>query len=148
MKVIINPSPAMKIDEKMYKLIDYLIVNQTEAETLSNIYPENLEDCKKIFKILSGYGLKNLVVTLGSRGSVLINESDSVFSQGINIHALDSTGAGDAFTGMFIRSLSMDIPIEKKLYYSNISGALTCLKKGARIGVKNLNEIINFKKED
>ncbi|ACZ01144.1 ribokinase [Streptobacillus moniliformis] len=147
MTVIINPSPAMKIDNKMYSLIDYLIVNQTEAEILSNIYPETLEDCKRIFEILNKYELKNLVVTLGNKGSVLIDENNSVFSKGIKIKPIDSTGAGDAFTGMFIRSLSMDISIKEKLYYSNISGALTCLQKGARIGVKNLNEIINFKED-
>ncbi|WP_303975288.1 PfkB family carbohydrate kinase, partial [Streptococcus merionis] len=146
--VILNPTPVQAIPDYIYELVDYLILNQTEAETLVNIYPRSINDCENVFNILQDKGLNSLVLTLGSQGSVWIDRHSKLYYPSEEIQVVDSTGAGDAFIGMFVSGLINKQSPSTILQYCNKVGALTCLKRGAVIGVHSLSEVTKHLNEE
>lgn len=146
MITILNPAPAKIIDDQMYELIDYLVINQSEAKLLTNIYPNNLEDSKKVFEFFKNKGIKNLIVTLGSKGSVYLGE-ETLYIDSYKIKPIDTTGAGDAFIGSFAYSLINKMSYKEGLNLSNATSALVCLKEGAQKAMPTINEVKIFMKE-
>lgn len=69
---ILNPAPAKKIDEELLKVTDIIVPNETEAEVLTGIKVENLEDAKKAAEVFLNKGVKFVIITLGSRGAAVI----------------------------------------------------------------------------
>ena len=59
----------------------------------------------------------------------------------IKVKALDSTGAGDIFHAAFLYSLTQNYDLEKALRFSNITGALSCLKIGSRLSIPDLEDM-------
>lgn len=144
MITIVNPAPAKVIDNDYYELTDYLIINQSEAELLTGIFPRSLGECRETAKILLNRGVKNVVVTLGSDGSVFISKKEFIYTKSHSVHVFDTTGAGDTFIGTFIYGLSKDWDIEKILEYSSAAGALACTKKGAQDGMPTYKLLEEF----
>ena len=69
MVTLLNPAPAAKLSEGILANSDYFIPNQSEAEFYTGIYPEDEASAKKCAEKLSEQGVKNVVVTMGSKGS-------------------------------------------------------------------------------
>lgn len=141
MVTIFNPAPAYEIDDKMYKNIDHIIINQTEAEFFTGIYPENLEDCKNVAKILLEKGVKVVIITLGKEGSVLINKDKILFEKSIPITPVDTTGAGDAFIGAYVSGLSSNTTEEDVLKRANLYAGMVCMENGARENLPSKNNL-------
>lgn len=146
MITIVNPAPVRIIEDDLYQYIDYLVVNQSEAELLTGIYPHDLEDSIKVYEFFKLKGLKTLVVTLGESGSAILNGSKT-FKPAHKIKPIDTTGAGDAFIGAFAHSIINGFEHLETLEFSNSTSALVCLKKGAQQSMPNLEEINKFRKE-
>lgn len=143
MITILNPAPAIKFEDEIYKYVDYLVVNQSEANILAGIYPKNKEDAEKIFEVLKPKGIKNLVVTLGEIGSVLVNEY-TYFDKAHKIKPVDTTGAGDAFIGALAYGINNQLNDNDKLKICNATSALVCLKEGAQQSMPSLKEVQDF----
>lgn len=143
MVTILNPAPAALIKDEAYKDIDYLVINQSEAELLTNIYPKSFEDTKEVFNFFKKKGLKNLIVTLGSKGSVYLGHE--VFkTEAYKIITVDTTGAGDSFIGAFAYGLVNDLSPNETLKIANATSALVCLRPGAQRAMPSLNEVEKF----
>ena len=65
---ILNPAPARKIDEDIFKIIDFFTPNETEAEFYLNKKIETSEDIKNAANELLKKGIKNVIITLGEKG--------------------------------------------------------------------------------
>lgn len=126
MITILNPAPANKLTEKLFKYTDYLILNQTEAEIITNIYPKNDEDIKKVAHWLMSKGIANVVITLGAQGSAFVNKNHFIVQTAFSGNVVDTTGAGDSFVGGFTHALLEEKDISKLLIYGNASGIYTC----------------------
>ena len=146
MYTIINPAPAHEIPDDMLKDIDCLILNQSETEILSGVYPEDLDSCIQANEILSSKGVKALLFTLGANGCLYIDEKEKVEVPGERVKVVDTTGAGDAFIGAYVSSMVKDNSIEASLKFSNAYAAFNCTNRGARSGLRkfdNYAELIN-----
>ena len=69
MTVVVNPAPAKEIPDKILNKIDYLVLNQSESELLTKIYPESQMECNSVVSKLRKYGVKNIIITLGKEGA-------------------------------------------------------------------------------
>ncbi len=147
MITVVNPAPAAIMSDDFYPLIDYLVVNQSECETLTKIYASDLESCRLASTILFSRGIKNVIFTLGSEGSVLISEDEEIFANSYKVSVLDTTGAGDTFIGAFLYCLSQGHDKAKAMIYASAAGALACSAEGAQEGLKDLKQLEDFIKE-
>lgn len=146
MTTILNPAPAKIIKDEVYKDIDYLVINQSEALLLTNIYPNDYSDTAKVYEYFKSKGLKHLIVTLGSKGSVYLGEE--VFNtNAYKIIPVDTTGAGDSFIGAFAYGLSNKMNPKDNLELANATSALVCLKAGAQQSMPTLIEVEKFIEE-
>ena len=145
---VLNPAPASSINEDIYKFIDYLIINQSEAEILTEIFPTDVKSCQRVVEKLSGKGVKNVLITLGAKGCFFYGGKKILKIEGHKIDVIDTTGAGDTFIGAFLAALLKQFDIIEALEFANIAGGLACSKFGAQNGIPTLQQIIEYKKGD
>ena len=142
--IILNLAPAMDLDRQVLKKIDYLIVNEVEVRYLTGIEfeVERAEDSmiklRKFFK-------NNALVTLGEEGTVLLTDSGKIFHYpAFPVDPVDSTAAGDAFTGGFIMGLVEGKNIGECIILGNGAGAISVTRPGAQPSLANREELSNF----
>lgn len=99
---ILNPAPAANLPIELLQLTDILIPNEIEAAMLSGLPTGTDAEVIAAARKLQEWGVKTLVITLGSRGAMLIDGSaQPLFVRAEAVQAVDSTGAGDSFVGSF-----------------------------------------------
>lgn len=132
--IILNPAPAPSAFlEEAYQWIDYIIPNETELQTLTGI--ENVTEDKEIERgcdILIGKGIKNVIVTLGSKGALWANADSKRYFHVPAIHAVDTTAAGDTFNAAIAVFLSEGKSIPEAIRFANLTAGVTVQKKGAQ----------------
>ena len=142
---ILNPAPALKLDDEIIKNVDLLTPNETELEIISGVSIETEEDIQKAAQIMIEKGIKELVVTLGSKGSLYINKEKSIFKKAYKVEAVDTTAAGDSYTAALAVALSKDKNIEEAMDFASKVGALSVLKEGAQSSLPTLEDVENFR---
>ena len=142
---ILNPAPAVKLDDEIIKNVDLLTPNETELEIISGVSIETEEDIQKAAQIMIENGVKELIVTLGSKGSLYINKEKSMFKKAYKVEAVDTTAAGDSYTGALAVALSQDKNIEDAMDFASKVGALSVLKEGAQSSLPTLEDVKNFR---
>lgn len=144
---ILNPAPAVKLDNEIIKNVDLLTPNETELEILSGVKIENEEDIKKAAHVMIEKGVKELIVTLGSKGSLYINEDTIKFKKSYKVEAIDTTAAGDSYTGALAVAFSKEQSVDEAMDFASKVGALTVMKEGAQTSLPTLQDVLNFKGE-
>lgn len=142
---ILNPAPAAKLDDEIIKNVDLLTPNETELEVLSGIKINSEEDIKKAADIMISKGVKQLIVTLGSKGSIYIDKDSTKFKKSYKVEAIDTTAAGDSYTGALAVAFSQDKDIDEAMDFASKVGALSVMKEGAQTSLPMIDEILNFK---
>ncbi|MCC3867438.1 ribokinase [Terrisporobacter mayombei] len=141
---ILNPAPAVKLDDEIIKSVDLLTPNETELEIISEIKIENEDDINKAASKVIEKGVNELIVTLGSKGSLYINEEKSFFKPAYKVEAVDTTAAGDSFTGALAVALSNNKTIKEAMDFASKVGALSVMKEGAQSSLPTLKDVENF----
>jgi ribokinase len=100
-RCILNPAPAQAVDMGELDGLDYFVPNESEAETITGIAVRNLDDARKCADKLVGNGIRRVIITLGSKGSLLAGDNLGEHVSPFSVKSIDSTGAGDAFIGSF-----------------------------------------------
>ncbi len=146
MITIFNPAPAIKLENEVYKYVTYLIVNESECEILTGINPINDEKAKEAYIYLNSLGVKKLIITLGSDGSICFDNDKAYRIKANKIKPVDTTAAGDTFVGALASKLSLNESLENSLNFASIVSSLTCLKKGAQQAIPTLSEVNEYLK--
>lgn len=125
-KVLLNPAPAVpNLSLEYVCKCDFLIPNETELEILTGMHCNTIDEIKVAANYLFNHGLKNLIVTLGSRGALWISKENELLFKPRNVNAIDTSGAGDAFIGCFshfyTQTGNIEQSIEKSVIFSGIS---------------------------
>ena len=138
MFVVVNPAPIKKVNENVYQYIDYLVPNEHELEALSGE-----KDPIKGAKILLNKGAKNVIVTLGEKGSVLVNKDRVLQVAAYKVNAIDTTAAGDSYLGALVHKLSEGSSIEEAMEFASRCSSITVTRKGAIIALPKKDEVDN-----
>ena len=142
--VILNPAPAQSLERNFLKEIDIITPNKVEAEMISGIKVTDVESLHTIAKKFIEFGIKNVLITLGSKG-VFVGSSDQMeLIPGYKVCSIDSTGAGDVFSGSLAALLSEGMPIEKATKLANASASISVTRMGAQNSAPKRKEIENF----
>ena len=118
--------------------------NESEAETITGMPVKNLEDAKKCAEKLLGYGVRRIIITLGSNGSLLASKDGMEHLPAYPVKSVDSTGAGDAFIGSFAAFLSAGHLEEDAIARANLYAALSTLGVGTQ---RSFVDAAQFQKE-
>lgn len=141
MKLVLNPSPITEeIKNFDFNKIDLLLVNETEAKEISNC--DDVEKCIDYFR--ENYPNLKIVITLGERGSIFVSKDSKVCQNAYKVEAVDSTGAGDTFTGFFVAEFYQNNDIKKCLEFATKASALSVTKQGASISIPSMKEVEKF----
>ena len=147
MKIILNPSP---MNEKIMKLpldqIDYFILNEIEAmQILEMDKPEEI-DGKYIASLLhERFKDAPIVLTLGSEGSVCISDDEYVEQSIYKVKAIDTTAAGDTYTGYFIAGILNGKTIKESMDIASKASAIAVTRQGAAPSIPVLEEVEEYK---
>ena len=139
--LILNPAPANTVPDEVLCAVNYLTPNETEAEFLTAIALTDESSCLRAAAKLLDKGVKNVLFTLGARGSFLANTSGGRHFPALVVRAIDTTGAGDAFNGALALFLSRGQPVPNAIRLANIAGALCATKMGAQAAMPTLEEV-------
>jgi ribokinase len=138
---ILNPAPAASLPESIFPLIDFITPNENELELLSGVTIKDDSSIKLAADKLLKKGIRNVIVTLGSRGSMLINQSSLKHFPANKVKVVDSTAAGDAFNGAFASSISEGHSIEEAIEFANKVASIAVTRMGAQSSMPYLSEI-------
>ena len=147
MKIILNPSP---MNEKIMKLpldqIDYFILNEIEAmQILEMDKPEEI-DGKYIASLLhERFKDATIVLTLGSEGSVCISDDEYVEQSIYKVKAIDTTAAGDTYTGYFIAGILNGKTIKESMDIASKASAIAVTRQGAAPSIPVLEAVEEYK---
>lgn len=147
MTTILNPAPATYLNKDIYHYVDYLIVNQTESEILSGIYPKTLEEGLEAKNYFFNEGVKKLIITLGSKGAIYFDEEKVIEQKAFKVTPVDTTGAGDSFVGGITYGILNELSIDETLQLASACGAYATLKAGVFEAIGSLNDIKKFMEE-
>ncbi len=136
MKVIVNPAPIKAVSDEIYQYIDILVPNEHELEALSGT-----KEIVKGANVLLQKGVKNVVVTLGEKGSMLINKNETYLVEPHKVNAVDTTAAGDSYLGALVNRLSSDVDIKEAMKFASLCSSITVTKKGAIIALPHLEDL-------
>ncbi len=152
--VMLNPAPSAPLSDKLLSCITYISPNEHEAKDLTGVKIDhegenfNREQAKQAAQVLFNKGVKNVLITMGTAGAVLMNEKDIYFSPTINeIKAVDPTAAGDSFVSSFCTGITSGWDIQTALDFSNCVATLTVSEKGAMPSLPTLAKVKAFNKE-
>ncbi len=145
MFIVLNPSP---INEDLLKIdlnkINMLIMNETEAKDISG---EN-DDIKIIDKLKFTYGNLKTIITLGQKGSIYFDENKNVSQDAYKVKVVDTTGAGDTFTGYFVGMMAKGYDVEECLNYASLASALAVKVKGASNSIPEFDKVKSYLEEE
>ncbi len=128
--IVLNPAPAAQLPDEVLRKINIVTPNETEAQVLTGVKIENQADAKKAAQVFLDKGVKEVVITLGSLGAFAMNQERNELVERLNVEAVDTTGAGDAFNGGFVMALAEGKDLFTALRYGNVTGALSVTKPG------------------
>ena len=143
-EIIFNPAPAQKIADDIYPMISYITPNETEAEILTGLKTDSMENIKKAADWLFNKGVKNVIITLGSDGVYVKNNNLETIVPSYKVKAVDTTGAGDAFNGCLAVALMEGMDIISATKFANAGAALSVTKIGTAPAMAFREEINNF----
>lgn len=142
--VILNPAPAAPIKKEVLEKINTIIPNETEAYVLTGIQVKDKETAEQAAKIFFDCGVKNVVITMGSKGVYANDGENSVLFDSLKVEAIDTTGAGDAFIGGFSAAYADGKSLFDAVKFGNVTGALAVTKNGTATATPYKNEIDEF----
>ena len=131
--VLLNPAPAHPdLDIERIKDCTYFMPNETELALLTGMPVDTLDEVKAAAQVLLDKGVKDVVVTLGSRGALWMNDSRATQIPAVAVQAKDTTGAGDAFIGCFSHYLVATGDVERSLTVASRYAADSVTKLGTQ----------------
>ena len=142
MRIALNPSPFNDQIKKVdLNQLSWLLVNEVEAEQMTgSANPDTAWE-----KLHTDYPALSVLITLGRKGSVAwMQEGDQttvIRQEAISVRAVDTTAAGDTFTGYFIAGLMNHMPLEKCMERAAKAAAISVTRPGAADSIPQADEI-------
>ena len=139
-RIVLNPSPINEsIFECDLKKISYLILNEIEAADILSVEYKSKDDL--IEKLTKSFPDTGLVLTLGEEGSVYVDKNCKIYQGIYPTEVVDTTAAGDTFTGYFIAGLVEGMDIKSALRQASKAASITVSKKGASPSIPFVKEV-------
>ncbi len=139
---IFNPAPAAPFDESIYALVDYITPNESEASAMIGFPVMSVDDARKAGDALLAKGVGTALITLGEKGALFHDKSQSVLVPAFDAGAVvETAGAGDAFNGGFAAALAKGIePLAAARFGCAVAG-ISVTRAGTAPAMPSLSEV-------
>ena len=146
--VMLNSAPSAPLPEELYRYLTYISPNETEIEDMTGVHIPHIgkevdrSEARRAAEILFAKGVKNVLITLGSAGALLLNEQGEFYSPcATNVKVADPTAAGDSFVGAFCTGVCHGWDTETILRFANHTAGITVSKMGAMPSLPTLDMV-------
>ena len=132
--VILDPAPAPDggLPEALLRNVTCLKPNESEAERLTGISVSDLASAERAARALQELGPRTVIITLGSQGAIVVDEAAVHHVPAYRVPAVDTTAAGDAFTGAFATAVGAGAALVEAVRRAAAAGALAATRMGAQ----------------
>jgi ribokinase len=146
-RILLNLAPAQNIPRDILQNLNILIVNQSEASLLAlHLGFDVISPTVAARRIAANFGII-CIVTLGKQGAMACSPEGTWEVKAMDIDAMDTTAAGDAFVGVLAASLDKGMDLLHALRRASTASGLSCLTNGAQSSLPSDQDIeINLKK--
>ena len=138
--VILNPAPACPLPEELFKYLSLITPNQTETALMTGIEADEAS-LDRAVDALRAKGVQDVIVTLGSRGSLVCTGGKREFVPACKVKAVDTTAAGDTFCGALCVALSEGKSLTEAAAFATKASALAVQKMGAQDSIPYRKDI-------
>ncbi|MDE6167551.1 MAG: ribokinase [Acetatifactor sp.] len=141
MKVVLNPSPFEAFLEKLdYNQISWLLVNEVEARQLTG-----KTKADAVWNILhEKYPGLCLIMTMGADGAYCFTSQESIYQEAFPVETVDTTAAGDTFTGYFLQGMTKGLPLKECMEQAAKASAICVSREGAAGAIPTKAEVKNL----
>ena len=142
--VVLNPAPAPKepLPVELLENVDLLIPNETEAAYISGVNIAGDEDLPAAMNEIQKLGVKDVIITVGSRGVCARIDGEMVTVPAFKVKAIDTTAAGDTFCGALCVALSNGKPLVEAIRFGCKASSISVTRRGAQMSMPRLEEIV------
>ena len=144
MTVVMDAGTARQGTRELVKMVDVLIASESFA-------PELLGDETSLYntlKALRRLGPRQVVITQGKKGSIGLDDQETVRQEAFSVEAVDTTGAGDVYHGGYVYGLLRGWDMARCMRFASATAALKCTKIGAQSGIPTLKTVQKFLEEN
>ena len=141
---VLDPAPAVKAPPELLGKADVLSPNESEAEALLGMSVGDDHSAQKAARRLRDMGAGRIILKLGGRGALLYDGARQEFVPGFDVDPVDTTAAGDAFTGAIGVAISEGMEWVAAVRFANGAGAMACLGMGAQTSLPTREELEAF----
>ena len=137
--VILNPAPAAKLPKELYKCLDWITPNETEAELLTGVRVTDAASASKAVDAFLKRGVRHVAITMGSKG-VYCGDCRRLYPTK-KVKAIDCVAAGDTFNGGFVVGLAEGKSCKDAIAFAQKAAAISVTRPGAQASVPFRKEI-------
>ena len=138
------PAPTKKLSDKLLSCVDIITPNETEAKQITGIKITDDKSASQACDILLSIGIKTVILTMGDKGSLFVTRGEKVVIPRINVQAVDSTAAGDAFTGALAYYLVQGKTALKAAKLANQVAAYSVTQNGAQPSMPTIHQVADM----
>lgn len=143
-KVILNPAPAQPLPEQLLRNLYLITPNETEAEMITGIKITDLKSATEAARKITEMGVSNVIITLGSKGALVYNDSVNELVPALNVKAVDTTAAGDVFNGALAVAIAENRSLIDAARFACKVSAISVTRVGAQSSAPYRNEVDIF----
>lgn len=144
--VVLNPAPAPvePLSEELMKNLFLITPNRSEASRISGIEIKDMESAQRAVKAIYDMGPRNVIVTLGSDGSLVYDGAMFMRVEAQKVEAVDTTAAGDTYNGVLVSVLSEGRSVIDAVREANVAAAISVTRMGAQPAAPTREEVKAF----
>ena len=140
-KVVLNPAPARSLPKELFRHLYMVTPNRIEAEMLTGIKIANDADVEKVAEEICAMGVKNVIITLGSKGCLIREEGVSYRIDAFKVEPVDTTAAGDTFNGALCVGLSEGMDLKQAAVMASKASSRAVTRMGAQSSIPYREEL-------
>ena len=142
MTVVLNPSPMTESILSMpLQYVSYFLLNEVEAKDLCG---QEAADEEYPDMLLARFPGSKIVLTLGDRGCIYRDSDHQISYPARKVQAVDTTAAGDTFTGFFVAAIAAGLDVHTALEQATKAAAISVGRKGAAPSIPTREEMLAF----
>jgi ribokinase len=141
---VLNPAPARALPADLLANVDLLTPNQTETRILQGLAPDDPTPTLELARRLLAVGVKQIVVTQGAQGALIVTPDTLLPVPSATIQAVDVTGAGDCFNAALAVALGEGLSLQEAVQRACYAGAYTARHLGVIPGLPTRVQLEEF----
>ncbi len=140
--LILNPAPAQKLPESIYEQLFLITPNETEASLLTGMPCDSDSDYPKIAHWFRSKGVKQVLLTLGEKGTYFQNSTQEYQIPAKKVNAVDTTAAGDVFNGSLALGLAEGMNWKDAITLATKAASISVTRMGAQASAPFRSELV------